>query len=978
MLILPAKQARNQAVNKSSTGFIRVTGFEFIFRELSEYFPNSRPVLKKFEARILLKKAIKSFYAGDEIKLFGGMSELSGFQKEVNTWIEYFKREQVDPALLGRCFKNQIDKDDKAFIERFPKYWEFREIWSLYEEMKENRFWDHYDYQNQVLQYFSKKENPAPVFFQTERIVLKGFTSLQPYQLRILELFLMRGIKVELQYIPLAKGTQDTIVNFMQNEESKFLDLKRGYPEELSIITTPAKTGSLGGFFTKLFSDDLTPMQELPEARPMIIPCLNKKAEITFCARRIKKIYQSAPAVEPCIALIVSNLAEVSTMVQKIFAEYEIPIYFRRGDSLLRESEMRIYLAPLAAKSDSFSRNIFLNLINSRIFRLAGNSAAKDVKKMLQQSRSYLSIVEWQERFGEFPEWLEFIAELKSLDKEDHLNTHINGIISFFEKWFLACDITATDGQLVKTRVYAMLQITLRGLFSRNFTEKISLQEVIAIFVEELGEQYLSASNFMHGVAILNPYEALGAHFDYLFFPGFNEGEFPPKFFRSGWIDQLDIGKLNELLAQMDTFPFVTEKQIREKDLDRGHFLKMFIDICSSGSQELYLLYSEFDREGNPLNASYIIQDADRLLEYCRVKEFEPVALSSISFNERGNDYAIKFRLKPEVCAGDNNSELSEILRHPTFLFALRENKAVANERYLKKFLGYLPSAAVKLKAFSASRIQGYIRCPYLYFCRRILKIENTERVPTMDWSPILEGKVYHSLLCKLVQKINSIKKSAPEKLAEFFSALEDRVKNEFCKLKKDALAATDLQPADFEFWQRSEDKITTRTMRLLLADKTRLINPFIQHRCEKAFSYLLKSEEGKELDITGVIDRLDEDSDSLTIIDYKRGGQADLNKQLKELDNDLMERIPALQLLLYALPLQGQKKDIYLQFASIKNASFTRAIKLRKEIFSTFLSEIFPWLDKIMAGIYTVTPEPCLNNCAYADLCRYRDMVKE
>jgi RecB family exonuclease len=115
---------------------------------------------------------------------------------------------------------------------------------------------------------------------------------------------------------------------------------------------------------------------------------------------------------------------------------------------------------------------------------------------------------------------------------------------------------------------------------------------------------------------------------------------------------------------------------------------------------------------------------------------------------------------------------------------------------------------------------------------------------------------------------------------------------------------------------------------------------------------------------VTGRIDRVDEDEDGLTIIDYKTG-------RPKNQDN----ADKSLQLSVYALGLNTDKPVKAVIFENLEDSSTVIATRNSRQL-SKAQEEVSKAADNIKAGMFDPKPGFHCGWCAYRALCPEQELV--
>lgn len=318
--------------------------------------------------------------------------------------------------------------------------------------------------------------------------------------------------------------------------------------------------------------------------------------------------------------------------------------------------------------------------------------------------------------------------------------------------------------------------------------------------------------------------------------------------------------------------------------------------------------------------------------------------------------------------------------------------------------LTHLLKNSLKNRPMSASYINDYPKCPWLFFARWHLKLQ---KIPeeSLEMEPILRGSFLHELLeivfRSLIQQYLS--KNEVPTLENLIEVLEQSTSTLFKKIPE--YPEAELFPKKV-----LEDEIRRIHIQVLgllenelenwTNSKERLLPRFLEWR----FGYSglspveIPLETGFKIPFRGAIDRIDvsENDGEFLVIDYKSAGSESFAKEIREKINfqlylyqyavrsALLQNKTALGGLYWDLKKlkknQGMViKDSFKQFNSkrLQGYSFLSEEKfliLQNELDQALKSA----LTKIMEGNYSLEPDHCLGSrCSFHEICRYEDRAQ-
>ncbi|PWB38479.1 MAG: hypothetical protein C3F02_03945 [Parcubacteria group bacterium] len=266
-------------------------------------------------------------------------------------------------------------------------------------------------------------------------------------------------------------------------------------------------------------------------------------------------------------------------------------------------------------------------------------------------------------------------------------------------------------------------------------------------------------------------------------------------------------------------------------------------------------------------------------------------------------------------------------------------------------------------KVFSFSQLAAYDSCPWQYFYSFIIK------VPTRGNAHFSFGKTMHSTLQKFYQLIIDRHNGGQ---SDLFSALGGSAlgKNSSQEIKypteKELLALYDDSWVD-DWFPSAEDKEKYRLdgQRMLKDYYKKFNGQFaIPLYLEKSFTMKLQ-----DYSLRGVIDRIDDEKKSWSIIDYKTG-KPKLDEKVRWQEKR--------QLLLYQLAAQDIFKTevAQLTYYYLTNNSEVSFLGTEKELIKTkeWATGI---IEKIMSQDFTATPGFVCNSCDFNKICPFAKVDK-
>lgn len=285
----------------------------------------------------------------------------------------------------------------------------------------------------------------------------------------------------------------------------------------------------------------------------------------------------------------------------------------------------------------------------------------------------------------------------------------------------------------------------------------------------------------------------------------------------------------------------------------------------------------------------------------------------------------------------------------------------------------------LKNKTFSATQLEDYANCPFAYFCKNILGIE-----PPDDKTPDIQAKdkgtiIHESLEAFFLKHLDRFNKAIKEdsEWSTLLPIISNIVEEQFAKL-------TDI------IEKYHPDMVTyykTKAVRLLTNVLREEIVYFRDIPQRPAYFELKFEEKIQGIPFKGYIDRIDEDDQTFTTIDYKTGQIAGVRNGIKEgtelqipiyteMAGRKLKKEPA-GAFLYSIKEQKRKSGIVNKelkdhtFAK-KRCDFAVEPSEFEELIEVGLKKAVEYVNKIRAGQFEASPAKCESYCDWKDVCRF------
>ncbi len=574
-------------------------------------------------------------------------------------------------------------------------------------------------------------------------------------------------------------------------------------------------------------------------------------------------------------------------ILKEVLKAYYIPFRFQEDETFLEKNIYKKLLDIFRIKTENFSKE--------SIIRVLPILNIKDI------SKAYL-VINLSHNVKNFQELKRYLFS----ELEDRITSFLETINSFQDKDTLENYIEKTESLIcfIKDKtLQEFLENIVKEIkgnpFYKKLFEKIEYQlffSIIKSFFEKAAEKI---DKNTEAIEIINPISAEANNFKYIFFLGLNSEVYP--------------SHLKEIFLSIPN----------EKYFEYPYHILMqeILTFCSILDKEkkIYLSFSEKSLEGEKNIKSLLLQELERVLE--NYKEISPE------------------KVYPQE---------KELYRdYPEFLMEKGEFKKLyerfKKEKDLKDYKLEFVSFSFPI---SATWFQAYVQCPFIFFVKYILEIQEKEKIYIDRVSPTDLGTLIHNLLYNFYRELDDT--YTEEHIKRGIYELEKRFREEIEKL------ISYLLPSAVPFEKHNAYLILERIKDFIEFDIERL-----KKENKKVHKELLEKEI-KNKHFKGRVDRADIDSNgNIYIYDYKTG-------KIKNLEKEILSSY--IQLLVYASILEKNVNEIGIFAVNHHSRDFIHS--LSKDEYEAFI----PYVEKYLTFLKDKNFPPVENekckHCTLENFC--------
>ena len=630
----------------------------------------------------------------------------------------------------------------------------------------------------------------------------------------------------------------------------------------------------------------------------------NEYSEIEEVAKRIQKLVSKDNLRYKDISIITKNIENYAPLVRAIFRQYDIPVFIDEKRDLNQNIIVQYVISILSvlnrnfASEDVFSyiKLGFLDIEKEEIFKLENycnkwgitlNKWKKDFIYELDNENKKNEV----QRLNEIRK--EIINPLIKLQEKIKEEKTANNITKLLYEFLISQSIEEKVTEKIKD-----LEANDKRELAKEYKESYQiildiLDEIVLIFQDDkmtidkyekilkigLRNSGLGKIPGTQDQVILGDVDRSRSHkVDVVFIIGLNDGSFPSNNKDEGFLSDNDREVLKEDGIELAK---TTLEQLYD---DKFNIYKAF----TTAEKQLYLSYSSSDKDGKSQRPSILITQIKKM--FPNLKEESDVVSKRYEIVNKEVTYQ---ELIENISKLKKKEKIEDIWYE---IYNYYKSQEGWNEELSKDLeaINYsnLPTDIKKenidklygntLKT-SVSRLEQYRRCPFSYYLQYGLKLKEKEtlKIQSMD-----TGSFMHETIDNFFDYVREegleLSEIDEEKIFEIVSNIvEENLKSS----RNMIFTAT----TKYKILVRRLKKIISKALKYII--ETIIYSDFSIEGTEVEFSekgkykpIILNLENGKKVEITGKIDRIDtatkDEGKYLRIIDYKSSAKdIDLNE---------------------------------------------------------------------------------------------------
>ena len=964
----------------------RITTFS---RLASEIFEGSLDPLATNVTRFLILREIAVSGGGyfDEVKASAGFLNL------LQSFITELKESLISPETFRARMNllKTLEPDLSAKYEALAGYYEayaaalagrglhdMQDAWSVYQE---------------------RKARGAVRVPRLRKIWIDGFFDFSPLQLAYLK-----------ELCGMAEEVTVTLTLDPDPKRQELFEMVHGTAAALQALgferrEVPRRAasweGSLGSLEARLFSPPGREARLKEQGEVRVFEAVGMEGEMEMIARTVEKLHRTEGYRFSDFAILLRETGGYDSVIRSVFARYDIPVELHERERLKFAPAMRAVVQLLKIFREGWKAQDLFGLLKSSYLKKLGDQPSDPEWAGELEHRAFAAGI-----FAGRERWLEPWDRDGSLAAFDAAKSVRLGVL------------TSLEDQMRQAGNYQ----ELRRIFVRALTRTLAIfsglegagepvrrdaasWRRLEILLEEIelslpaqpaeGESLMDTfCDRFFRLVDLDLYSlhdqdrnrvqvytvSLARQKDYrvVFLAGLLERRFPRQIREDPLLSDWE----RRLFNGPDPVPLLRER-LASQSLERY----LFYVAVTRAREKLYLTYPRLDLEGRESLPSYYVEEVRSRFENGLPPEKQPLGRPYPAPGEAVTLRELEMAVIGELWRPSRDSKKQEglLLACANTLLA----GASSREHFRKAFFeihdsldddALLLRDPFRSKKTSATRLEEYGKCPFKYYARYVLGLEDPEE----DKNAMARGKILHEVL----EHCFAVWKEKPGMLRSRSKAMT-LVQEEFeTAWKKYPLVIDKRYRYDLE-----KDGLWEMLERFLQSEWTRLeTSPLKPAYFEHGFGDGEKlppleiEDEGRVIRVRGKIDRVDLDGEGrrALVLDYKTrasfdAGSLELGTALQlPLYSYVLEKLMGLEVAgaeLYSVA-KREKKGFYREaFLELFPGLSSRRMILEEKAFHSLVDRALEFTRRFSREMEAlkmpVRPRECSDHCPFPAVCR-------
>ena len=630
----------------------------------------------------------------------------------------------------------------------------------------------------------------------------------------------------------------------------------------------------------------------------------NRYSEIENVAKTICKMVREKQLRYRDMAVITKNIDMYSSLVRSIFAKYDIPVFIDEKRDLNQNVIVQYVLSILDIFTTNYANEAmfnyiklgFLDIEDDEIFKLENyctkwgikrNKWKEDFKYEMEDENKKQEI----ERLNEIRKQIiePLITLKKNIDKEKTAINITKQIYGFLQEQNIEEKISKKVKDLEER---GLIDLANEYVESYHIILEV-FDEIVLVFKEDkmnidtyskilkigLKNSELGKIPATQDQVTLGDVDRTRSHkVEVVFVIGLNDGVFPSVNKDEGFLNDTDRERLKNDGIELANG---TLENLYEENFN-------IYKVFTTAEQEMYLSYASSDGEGRALRPSILIHKMKKI--FPKLEEQSDVITKQYEVVNQDITYE---ELLEKIYQLKNKEDI-ENLWYAVYAWYKQNSKWNTRLEQDMEGLAYtnVPKTLKKENMdklygntlhTSVSRLEQYRRCPFSYYLQYGLKVKPKEELKIQSFNT---GSFMHETIDEFFKYVHENGLNLAELEEIDIQKIVSKIIDEDLELSKNYIFKATVK---YNILVRRLKKIVSKALKYII--QTLIYSDFTIKGTEVEFDtkgeykpIQLELEDGKRIEITGKIDRIDiakeEYGNYLRIIDYKSSSKnIDLNE---------------------------------------------------------------------------------------------------
>jgi len=954
---------------------------------------------QNFQLHRMVSDIIEDKVSGGELQYFKEASKLLGFAAELL-------------KLFGEFVQSLIKPNDLLELKiGWKQQQKLSEIRLLYEEYLtecEERKIGSKDFRlSKAVEYLSTENG---IFNSVQAIIVDGFYDYTPLQKKLFRILFEKFNDTLVTH--LYDDNRKTVFKYTERAIDLFEGFKSVPPKFTEWRDSPAAM-----IRENIFEEEVENLKNTADIPISIIEEPGSRKLVEAIARRVKRLIVDENIRPSEVGIIFRQGKEFPKLIEQTFTRFGIPVSINKGLPLSEYQSVNYLKKLLSVNPERYTGSEVRGLLTSNYTRILSGTeevdvdfllkvmreagATEDKRSCLKRLEAYLakskadyhqtkeSIQAIETAISVIQDILDMFTPPKGLNRNDIYIEYVRKVVEFMGIESLLSPMTDST-QLSNRYAFEKSMKILDALDEKLPAGKTRYSDFRNTFFMALDEEKLrDRENLSGGVEVMKVMDARWMSFHTVFICELSEGAFPVMGHSTGLLSN----RIRNLLDKKTSSALSKGAEIIHDEEKLLYYISL-----GRADERIFLCYSSVDAEGRDVIRSSFVDATESVYKKLTGQDALPVHSGNVKkMFDSTSPAASKDELMRAIASTgviDRDVLISagvnaESLNHLISMVDVRRKQmkkipsysGIIDDPIALNLLSEIQSDKID---WSATEIEKYGKCPFLYLIEKIWNVQIEEEFKE-EVTPLEKGSFYHDVLKLYYSAI--IDGNSDNSLAGNKKVMSNAIQS---VLKYDKYQKHGIAPI---LWELSSNEAKEVLLRFVEEEQEKREDSVSPIAVETAFGMKARKNEspysteipfileyeGFNVRLKGRIDRIDanEDFSEYSVLDYKSGSSVPNRKSISNGIN--------LQLPLY---IEAVRKTILGDKNSEPHSGYYYGLqKLRQtfafkkddsdnwdDVFKVTKDFVGEYVGNIRSGKFPVEPKDCKLPCEWSNLCRFAE----